>query len=80
MVRPCRQMAPAFATAAQTLEPDVRLGKLDTEAESAIATRYGIRSTPTMILFAHGREIARQASAMSANAIIDWVRQVRPSG
>ena len=72
---PCRQMAPAFASAAGQLEPLVRLGKLDTEAESAIAGRYGIRSIPTLILISKGREIARQAGAMPAGAIVNWTRQ-----
>ncbi|CAN5224479.1 thioredoxin TrxC [soil metagenome] len=69
---PCRQMAPAFTAAARHLEPAIRLGKLDTEAEGAIAGRYGIRSIPTMILFRDGREIARQSGAMPERAIIDW--------
>ena len=72
---PCRQMAPAFAAAAAQLEPHVRLGKLDTEAEQAIAGRYGIRSIPTMILFHGGREVARQSGAMPASAIVNWARQ-----
>jgi thioredoxin 2 len=72
---PCRQMAPAFSTAAGQLEPHVRLGKLDTEAEQAIAARYGIRSIPTMILIHHGREVARQSGAMPASAIVNWARQ-----
>ena len=72
---PCRQMAPAFAAAAGQLEPLVRLGKVDTEAEQAIAGRYGIQSIPTMILFRGGREVARQSGAMPASAIVNWVRQ-----
>ena len=72
---PCRQMAPAFAQAAAQLEPAMRLGKLDTEAEQAIAGRYGIRSIPTLILIARGREVARQSGAMPANAIVGWARQ-----
>ncbi|PEQ13799.1 thiol reductase thioredoxin [Novosphingobium sp. PC22D] len=72
---PCRQMAPQFEAAARELEPTVRLGKLDTEAEQAIAGRYGIRSIPTMILITGGREIARQSGVMPAHAIISWVGQ-----
>lgn len=72
---PCRQMAPAFEAAAAKLEPYVRLGKLDTEAEQAIAARFAIRSIPTLILFSGGKELARQAGAMPATAIVDWVRQ-----
>jgi thioredoxin 2 len=66
-------MAPAFAAAAGHLEPGIRLGKLDTEAEQAIASRFAIRSIPTMILFSGAREIARQSGAMPTAAIVQWV-------
>ncbi|MFM5955204.1 MAG: thioredoxin TrxC [Novosphingobium sp.] len=72
---PCRQMAPAFEAAAGKLEPHVRLGKLDTEAEQAITSRFAIRSIPTMILFAGGKELARQSGAMPAGSIVSWVHQ-----
>lgn len=72
---PCRQMAPAFAAAAAQLEPHMRLGKLDTEAEQAIAGRYGIRSIPTLILLSRGREVARQSGAMPTSSIVAWARQ-----
>ncbi|CAH0498317.1 thioredoxin TrxC [Novosphingobium sp. CECT 9465] len=72
---PCRQMAPAFEAAAAQLEPHVRLGKIDTEAEQGIAARFAIRSIPTMILFAGGKERARQSGAMPASAIVNWTRQ-----
>ena len=40
---PCRQMAPAYDEAAGRLAPNVRLAKLDTEAQPEIASRFGIR-------------------------------------
>ena len=52
---PCRMMAPAFEQAAGQLEPRLRLGKLDTEAEPAIAARYGIQSIPCLVMFARGK-------------------------
>ena len=70
---PCRQMAPAFVQAAGMLEPKVRLAKVDTEAQQALAARFGIRSIPTMVLFRGGREVARQAGAMGAADIVRWV-------
>lgn len=72
---PCRQMAPAFAEAARQLEPRLRLGKLDTEAEPALGQRFAIRSIPTMVLIQAGREVARQSGAMPAGAIVAWARQ-----
>lgn len=72
---PCKQMAPAFSAAAGQLEPLMRLGKLDTEAEQAIAARYAIRSIPTLILIAKGKELARQSGAISAAGIAAWARK-----
>lgn len=72
---PCQQMAPAFAAAASQLEPRLRLGKLDTEAEQALAGHHGIRSIPTLVLLHKGRELARQSGAMPAAAIVAWARQ-----
>ena len=70
---PCKMMAPAYAQAAVKLEPRVRLAKLNTEQEQGIAAQFNIRSIPTLILFKSGREIARQAGAMSAADIIRWI-------
>jgi thioredoxin 2 len=71
---PCMMMAPAFEEAAGTLEPDVRLAKLNTENEQAVAAQFGIRSIPTLILFSDGREIARHSGAMMAGDIVRWVQ------
>jgi thioredoxin 2 len=68
-------MAPAYAKAAEVMEPEVRLAKLDTEAAPDIAARFNIRSIPTMIVFKNGKEVARQAGAMPAPQITDWIRQ-----
>ena len=72
---PCRMMTPNFQAAAPRLEPRVRLGTLDTEAESAIAGRYGIRGIPSMVMLRKGREIARTSGAMPTSAIIDWIEK-----
>ena len=71
---PCRMMAPAFEQAAKQLEPGIRLAKLNTEAEQALASRYNIRSIPTLALFKGGREIARQAGAMDVSGIVQWAK------
>ncbi len=73
---PCRTMAPQFERAAGDLEPAFRLAKVDTEAQPALGSRFGIRSIPTLILFRSGREIARQPGAMGATDIVRWVRSV----
>ena len=73
---PCKMMAPQFARAAGLLEPQLRLAKVDTEAEQGLAARYGIRSIPTLVLFKGGRELARKSGAMGAEEIVKWARAV----
>jgi thioredoxin 2 len=72
---PCKAMAPQFEQAAGHLEPTVRLAKVNTEDEQALAGRFGIQAIPTMILFKHGKEVARQSGAMNAAGIENWVQQ-----
>ncbi len=71
---PCKTMAPAFVQAAAMLEPRVRLAKVNTDAEQTLGAKYSIRSIPTLILFRGGRELARQAGAMTAQDIARWAR------
>ncbi|MBF0583047.1 MAG: thioredoxin TrxC [Magnetococcales bacterium] len=72
---PCKMMAPIFAQAATTLEPRVRVAKLDTEAERAIAAQFNIQSIPTIALFKAGREVARQSGTMPLQSLLAWVGQ-----
>lgn len=69
---PCKMMAPAFEQAATVLEPKVRLAKVNADREQFLSSDYGIRSIPTLILFQHGREAARESGAMSAQDIVRW--------
>ncbi len=75
---PCRAMAPAFEAAAAELEPAARLVKVNTETEQQLASRYSIRSIPTLILFAGGREVARMSGALDRKALVGWARQNLP--
>jgi len=76
---PCLAMAPAYAAATAELEPRVRLIKLNSDAEQAVASRLSIRGIPTMILFAKGREVARTSGAMGTGQIVQWVRDHLPA-
>lgn len=72
---PCRSMAPVFEAAASRLEPQLRLGKVDTDALPGIASQYGIRSIPTLVLIRQGREIDRVSGAMPLEQLLGWAQQ-----
>ncbi len=70
---PCKMMAPVFAQTASELATRARFAKVDTETEQVLATRYGIRSIPTLAIFRNGQEIARQAGAMDGANLKRWL-------
>ena len=72
---PCKMMTPVFESAAAQLQPQVRLAKVDTEQETGLASHYGIRSIPTLVLYLHGNEVARMAGAMNLENLLAWTRQ-----
>ncbi|HEB56409.1 MAG TPA: thioredoxin TrxC [Gammaproteobacteria bacterium] len=72
---PCKMMAPVFEQAAQQLEPRIRLAKVNTEMEQALAAQYNIRSIPTLAIFRQGQEIARMAGALDLPSLISWAEQ-----
>ena len=76
---PCVQFAPIFESAAAQFEPYIRLLKLDTEAEQGIASKWGIRSIPTLILFQAGKEIARTSGVMPLGQFQQWLAQHKVS-
>jgi thioredoxin 2 len=71
---PCKMMAPIFHQAAAQLEPNFRLGKVNTEAEPMIARQFGIQSIPTTVLLKKGKEMARQVGAMDLRNLVSWAR------
>jgi thioredoxin 2 len=66
---PCKMMAPVFAQLAGEQRTRFRFAKLDTDAQGAIAQRYGIRSIPSLVVFRHGQEVDRVAGAMDASRL-----------
>lgn len=75
---PCLQFAPVFQQMAQELEPRVRFVKLDTEQESAIASRYGIRSIPTLMVFQRGQILAQRSGSLPKSLFKEWLLSTLP--
>ena len=73
---PCRQFAPVFE-AASLQHPDVVFGKVDTEAEQALAAAAHITSIPTLMAFKDGSLVFSQPGALPAVALEQVVAAVR---
>lgn len=73
--QPCKMMAPHFEHAATQLSA-VQFVKVNTEQAVGTAQQFAIRSIPTLILFKQGKELARQAGAMTSAQIQQWLNSV----
>ena len=73
---PCRQFGPVFEKASDA-HPDIVFGKIDTEAEQALAAQLNITSIPTLMAFREGILVFNQAGALPAaglNQVIEAVQ------
>lgn len=67
---PCRMMAPAFEQAAAQLKGRALLVKVNSDDNPRTASRFGIRSIPTLVKLDHGRELSRRSGALPAGQIV----------
>lgn len=61
---PCRMVAPIVDEVASDLLGKVKVVKLDTDANPAIASQYGIRSIPTLAVFKAGQQVDKVVGAV----------------
>jgi thioredoxin 1 len=73
---PCRMFAPIFEKASTT-HPDIVFGKVDTEAERALAGAAQITSIPTLMAFREGILVFSQPGALPASALAEVISAVR---
>ncbi len=73
---PCRMFGPIFEKASQE-HTDVVFGKVDTEAEQALAASAGITSIPTLMAFRDGILVFSQPGALPAPTFEDLIGQVK---
>jgi thioredoxin len=73
---PCRAFAPVYEAAA-TEHEDVVFGKVDTEAEQALAARFGIMSIPTVMAFREQIPVFAQAGALPAASLEELIRAIK---
>ncbi len=73
---PCKRFGPVYEAASQE-HPDIVFGKVDTEAEQALASAANITSIPTLMGFRDGILVFSQAGALPAPALAEVIGQVK---
>src|SRR4051794_27831201 len=52
---PCKMIAPLLDELAAEYDGKVRIGKVNIDSDQSLATQYGIRAIPTLLLFKGGQ-------------------------
>jgi putative thioredoxin len=66
---PCRALGPAIESEVAKRAERVELVKVDVDAETALAARYGIQSIPTVAVFSNGEPVSGFVGAQPPAAI-----------
>src|ERR1700730_4490174 len=67
---PCRMIAPVIEQLAGELAGRVKVAKLNTDENPMTASRFSVRSIPTLLVLKDGREIDRLVGALPKQEIL----------
>ncbi len=70
---PCRMIGPALEEIAQELSGKVTIAKVNIDEEPEWASKYNVRSIPTLLVFKGGQKVAEKLGAAPKSALKSWV-------
>jgi thioredoxin 1 len=72
---PCKAVSPALEEIANEMQGRIIVAKLNIDENPTIPSQYGIRSIPTLMLFAGGEVKATQIGANPKGRIGEWIER-----
>src|ERR1700689_1713188 len=70
---PCRMIAPALEEIATEMNGKVKIAKLNVDENPGVASKYGIRSIPTLMGFQGGKQVATKTGAGPKSELSRWI-------
>ena len=62
---PCKRIAPVLDAAANDYDGAVRIAKVDVDQSRDLASQYGIRNIPTLLVFKNGEQVNKHVGALN---------------
>jgi len=66
---PCKMLGPILDELAEEYDGRIRIGKVDVDAQQALAVKYGITGMPTLLLFQQGQVVQEMRGARGKKEI-----------
>ena len=72
---PCRMIGPALEEIAGEMQGKVKIAKVNVDENPGIASKLGIRSIPTLMLFKDGKLAGQKVGASPKGELSKWIQQ-----
>lgn len=72
---PCRMVAPVVEEIAEQFKDTVKVVKLNTDENPNIASQYGIRSIPTLMIFKGGQKVDMVVGAVPKTTLANTLNK-----
>ena len=73
---PCQALAPTIADLAEEYKDKVKVGKVNVDSNGNIATNYGVRSIPTLLIFQNGKILNQIVGNVQKESITKLLNEV----
>lgn len=70
---PCKMIAPALDEIAKEMEGKVKIAKINIDENPELATQFGVRSIPTLLMFKNGEVTSNMVGAAPKSRLSDWI-------
>ena len=70
---PCKMIAPVIAEIANEYEGKLKVCKVDVDANTETAPKFGIRGIPTLMIFKNGNAEATKVGALSKTQLTEFI-------
>ena len=71
---PCKQLAPLVEKAAEEFKDKIKVCKMDVDANREVASEFGIRSIPTLMIFTNGELSGTEIGALTKQQLDEFIR------
>ncbi|MBU6185655.1 MAG: thioredoxin [Synechococcales bacterium] len=75
---PCRMVAPVVSEIAELYESTVKVVKINTDENPNVASQYGIRSIPTLMIFVGGQRVDTVVGAVPKSTLASTLEKYIP--
>jgi thioredoxin 1 len=76
---PCKMIAPIVEELAEEYDGQIKFGKVDVDSNPKVATNYGIRGIPTLLIFKAGEPVDQVVGAVSKSVLKKRLEEAIPS-